>query len=283
MKRTIIILLTILSCLGVTAQDFNRSEYSFNIGGGVSCFQTNPTDGKAFRNGTFTTGLGYHFFFHPQWGIGTGVNYAEYNDGISINDFNTQQEAVNIETGSVFDFHVSMTGYRERHQVVTINIPLMLQFQSKGKTAFYAALGGKTNILFSAVNRAEGVVTTKGYFPNVNVTYENLPEYGFVHNQPIPGHKTGIKLKTAFMTSAELGVKWRPVDKFILYTGVYADYGLNNILNSSATDLVVYQSNTPAILAYNPAVNIYARQMKPFAIGLTIRVATEFMSRGRRN
>ena len=274
MKRTFFILTIFLTNLSVTAQDFNHSEYSFNIGVGVSDFRTNPTEGKAFQNSTITTGLNYHFFFNRQWGIGTGVNFTTYNDGITIDDYNKQQTAVNSETGSMFDFHVTMSDYKERHQIVMINIPLMLQFQSKGETAFYAALGGKAVSPFSAKNRAEGIFTSTGYFPNVNVTYENLPEYGFVNNQSFPGHKTNINLKTAFMASAETGVRWRPIEKLIFYTGVYVDYGLNNSLKSIDSDLVVYQSNAPAKFAYNNAANAYARQMKPFTFGITVRIAT---------
>ena len=273
MKRTIIIIATLLTCLGAAAQNFYSSEYSFYIGGGVSGFRTNPTEGKAFQGGTVTAGIGYHYFFNPQWGIGTGANFAFYNDGISINDYHKQQAAINKETGSPFDFHVSMFGYKEKHRAVMVAIPLMLQYQSEGETAFYAAMGGKVGIPLSAKNSPEGVFTTSGYFPNVNVTYENLPEYGFVHNQPFPGDKTNLKLKTAFLATAEFGVKWLTAEKINVYTGVYADYGLNSTLKSDGVNLVTYQTDAPAIFAYNSAAKAYAKQMKPFAIGIIVRIA----------
>ena len=274
MKRTFFSLVALLSCLGVTGQEFNHSECSFNIGGGLIDFQGKPSEGQAYRGATVSTGLGYHYFLKPQWGIGTGVTFSIYNDGITVGDYHKQQAATNKVTGSDFDFQVIMSDYKERHQVVMIHIPLMLQFQSRGETAFYAAIGGKAGIPFSAINRAEGVFTTSGYFPNVNVTYENLPEYGFVSNQPVPGYKTKLNLKTAFLASVETGVRWRPVEKLLFYTGVYVDYGLTNSKNSNATDIVVYNFDTPAIFVYNSAANVYAKQMKPFAFGITVRVAT---------
>ena len=277
MKRTIIISVTILACLGVTAQDFNPCEFSINTGGGVSGFQTRTAEGSTQRGPAITCGTGYHVFFNPFWGIGTGVNLAFYSDGIAIDDYSKQQTAINELTFNAFDFRVVMTGYREKHQAVMATIPLMLQYQSAGNTAFYVAAGGKAGIPLSTKSKPEGSFTTTGYFPNVNVTYENLPEYGFVNSQPVSVDKSGIKLKTAMAASAETGVKWRLSKTVSLYTGVYADLGLNNILKRPAqsenANLVVYQTYTPSKFYYNNAVNSYAKQMKPFTAGITVRVA----------
>ena len=276
MKKTIITIAAALTFLAATAQSFNRSEFSINIGDGASCFQTKPAIGENRWNWSGTAGLGYHFFFNSHWGIGTGANFAIYNGGISIDKYNQQQAATNILTGNKFDFLLTSSDYKEAQQAMTINIPLMLQFQTRGKTAFYAALGGKVAIPVSAKSQSEGKFTTTGYFPDWNMTYDNLPERGFVTNQAFPENKTDIKLKTAFMASAELGVKWRLGKKTSLYTGVYVDYGLNDILEKETAEnnnLVVYQPNTPAQFAYNTATNSYAKQMVPVAGGVTLRLA----------
>ena len=206
-KKTIIIILAIMTYFGVTAQDFSRNEFSINVGGGASSLQTKPTEGNDLWSWTGAAGLGYRFFFSRHWGIGTGANFAIYNGGISIKNYNQAQTATNISTGSVFDFLVSSPNYKGTIQTMMVTIPLMLQYQGADKTAFYVALGGKVGIPVSAKEQPKGDITTKGYFPNINVTYEDLPEYGFVTNQPFPENKTNISLKTAFMVSAELGVK----------------------------------------------------------------------------
>ena len=277
MKKTFITLAVILTCLGTAAQDFSRSEFSINVGGGASSFQNDPTQGKDRWNWTGTAGLGYHFFFSPHWGIGTGANFVLYNGGISIDNYNQKQATTNVATGNAFDFLVSSSNYKESQQAMMVTIPLMLQYQGTSETAFYAALGGKVGIPVSAKSQPKGNFTTKGYFPNLNVTYENLPDYGFVTDQAFPEDKTDIRLKTAFMASAELGVKWSLSDKISLYTGIYADYTFNNILDkesvAGSTNLVVYQLGTPALFAYNTATNSYAKQMKPLAGGITLRLA----------
>ena len=78
------------------------------------------------------------------------------------------------------------------------------------------------------------------------------------------------------MASAELGIKWLLVSKMSVYTGIFLDYGLNNLLNREAeptgANLVVFQPNTPATFTYNTAINSYGKQMLPLAIGVTARL-----------
>jgi len=277
MKKIIIILAMSLTFLGITAQEFNRYEFSANIGGGVSGLQTQPTEGTASQSWTISLGLGYHFFFNPQWGIGTGANFATYNGGISIADYATHQATTNNLTGDALDFMVSVPNYKERHQAMMATIPLMLQFQSTGNTIIYAAFGGKACLPLSANSKPNGRITSSGFYPIYNVTYDDMPEYGFVTNQAIPKDNTDIDMKTVFMASAELGVKRLLVNKMNLYLGLYFDYGLNDVLNRQTAagnidNIVVFQSDSPANFVYNTALNSYSKQMKPFAIGFTARL-----------
>ena len=278
MKKTIIILVISLTAMNMSAQEFDRTEITINAGGGVSGFQTQPTEGKSSQSWTATLGAGFHFFFNPQWGIGTGVNFAAYNGGMTIANYTTVQSTTNLVTGNALEFRVSTPNYREQHQAMMATVPLMLQFQSKGKTIIYAAVGGKAGFPFLAKSRSRGRITTTGYYPDLYVTYDDMPEYGFVTNQPFPKDKSDIELNTAFMASAEIGVKKLLVNKMNLYIGLFFDYGLNDILTKQTAaggsdNIVVYQPNTPAIFAYNTAVNSYSAQMKPFAIGVTARLA----------
>ncbi len=276
MKKIIIILATLLSGIGVAAQQFYRHEFSINAGSGMSSLQTKPTEGNDLWNWTAQAGLGYRFFFSQHWGIGTGVNFAAYNGGISIDDYSSSQNTIN-PSGTAFNFLVSSTDYKESLQAMMITIPLMVQFQTRGKTAFYAALGGKAAIPVSTTGRTEGSFTSTGKYDNINVTYKDLPRYGFVTDQAFPVNETDLTLNTAFMLSGELGVKWRLGKSTSLYTGIYADYGLNDILEKETApanaNLVVYQPNTPMQFAYNTATNSYTEQIAPLAAGITLRLA----------
>ena len=277
MKKTVFIFILSLTCFGVMAQEFNRSEVSINLGVGVSGFQTQPTRGNAFQSWTSTLGAGYHLFFNPKWGIGTGLNFAVYNGGITIPEYGKNQMTYNNLTSDVLDFQVYIPDFRETQQALMATIPLMLQFQSVGKTIYYGAIGGKAGIPLFAKARQKGLITTAGYYENLDVWYKHMPEYGFVDDQPFPKDRADFDLKVAFMASAEVGVKKILVNKMSLYLGLYFDYGLNDILKrkpdtGDSPNLVVYQPDTPTVFAYNTAVNSFAKQVKPFAIGFTARL-----------
>ena len=277
-RITITIIAAILTYSAAAAQDLNRHEFSANIGGGISGFQFRPTIGKDFWEGTSTFGLGYHYLLDPNWSIGTGANFTAYKGSISIKNYDQQQGAINTITGHTFDFFITSSAYEETQQAMMITIPLTAQYQYQfdEKMAFYVVFGFKAGIPVSGKSQSKSAFTTKGYYPNLNVTYEDLPDYGFVTNQPFPEGKTDFGLKTAIMMSTELGVKWPLGETKSLYAGIYADYGLNNILKKTTaanTNLVCYQSDSPAQFAYNTAVNSYAKKMKPFAIGITLRFA----------
>jgi len=263
---------------GTAAQDFTRHEYSITVGGGASGFQTRPTIGRNNGGWTGTAGLGYHYFFNPSWSIGSGANFAMYKGGMSINGYNQRQVTINSETGNTFEFSISTSKYREKQNALMITIPLMGQFlyQDAGPTAFYAALGAKVGIPLTAKSKSTGSFTTEGFFPNLDVTYKDLPDYGFVTNQSFPNKKTGVGLKTSFMLSAELGVKWSLGPMSSLYAGFYVDYGVNRVLdkvNADNTNIVVYQTDRPEVFNFNTAASLYARKAAPFAGGVTVRLA----------
>jgi len=181
-KIASIMIASILTCSMAAAQDFIRHEFSVNTGGGISGFQSRPTLGKDYWKSACTVGLGYHYLFNQQWSIGTGTNLAVYNGNISIKNYNQQQVATNTATDNTFNFLVSSSDYKETQRVMTITIPLMAQYQYpfEEKTAFYAALGFKMGIPVSAKSRSKGAFTTKGYYPNLNITYEDFPDYGLL-------------------------------------------------------------------------------------------------------
>ena len=283
-RITITIIATVLTCSAAVAQGFTRHELSISIGGGASGFQSQPTMGKEYWQWAGAAGLGYHYLIDQYWSIGTGINVAFYNGNIAINDYNQQQTAINSETGHEFDFLISSPHYKETQKVAMMTIPLMVQYQqnnqykSRGakKMAYYAALGCKVGMPVLAKNQSKGVFTTKGYYPNLDVTYEELPDYGFVTDQLFPEDKTNLELKTAIMASAEFGVKYRFGKTTSLYAGIYTDYGLNNMSkkeNKTNNTLVVYQSDSPPQFAYNTAINSYTKKTNPFAAGITLRFA----------
>ena len=279
MKQKIIsIILVLCICLPLTAQ--HRHEFSANIGGGLSTLNYKPTLGKFTGGYGGEAGLGYHYFFSPNWGIGTGVNFALYNsettsDNVFFGRFNTTTS--NTFAGRAIEFAYSFGDYKEEISATMLTIPLMVQYQTGGKIGLFAAVGGKVGIPLSANNKlTTGTLTTSAYFPDWHVTYDDLPQYGFGTYDGL-SKENDFKLKTAVMLSAELGAKFRFGNSMYLYVGGYLDYGLNDIRKQEGTGLAF--AYTPGAASYpegfaiNGSLAEMSDKISPLAIGGKIRVS----------
>ena len=248
-----------------------RNEFSINFGAGASSFQSNPVQGKDFIDWSGTFGFSNYFFFGSRLGAGFGINLVIYNGGITIDDYSSTQATTNTVTGNPFDFLVNSNFYRETHQAVLLSVPLMIKYRGSG---FYFAFGGKAGFPVFTSSRSEGRFSSRGYFPNLNVTFEDLPHLGFVSNKAFPNVDVDFDMKTVLILSVELGKRWRLGTKSSLYTGIYVDLDVTKQpLAASDDNLVVYRPRNPANLVYNSAINTYAQQISPVSGGITLRLA----------
>ena len=245
-KNIIIAMFPLLLSGGIFAQ--HDHEFSVYGGGGLSALKYKVTygDQKLGFGGHF--GLGYHFFFSPNWGIGTGAELGFYNSKVSMNNLDVRYGTTDIQ-GVPFDFISKVNTFKEKQHAMMLQIPLMLQFQTNkpdSKRQFFAAAGGKAGIPLNGKYRTTADLSNAGYYPYENALYDTQTFMGF---GDFAGRKANgsLDFKTAFFLSAEAGMKWKLNDKWSLYTGVYVDYGLNNIVETKNF------SPLPTIVEYNRA------------------------------
>ena len=180
MKKTILAFVLLL-CVNLFAQ--SRYEFSLYGGGGWSTVLYDkltfpPENGNG---GGWLGGLGYTFFFSDYSGLGLGAELAYYKSKLEHDE------------------------WRDRQRLMTLQIPLMLQFQGGDWHKFYFAAGAKAGV------------------PLYN---------GFSSDDPVYGGSKP-ELKTPILASAEMGMKWKFKEHVYLYTGAYLDYGLNSILRKT--------------------------------------------------
>ena len=276
MKQKIItVILASCICLQLLAQH----EFSINFGGGISTFDYKPAGGKYTYGYGGEAGLGYNFFFTPNWSLGTGVNLAMYNSETTMNDYSRTINQQSV-TGKLLRFSYTLSNYHEDISAMMLNIPLMLRFQTGGKIALYVAGGAKVGIPLSAEYEASRNISTNGYMPDYGVTYYGLPNEGFGDYQGVT-HKDDVELKLCFMVSGELGVKWRLSNAMNLYTGGYIDYGINNIKKGGTSkEMLGYNNNRiahfPENFSHSSMINSMNDNIIPFAVGLKIRLSYDF-------
>ena len=278
MRVLLIVLFILLGKVDIFAQE--KHEFSFYGGGGLSTLDYKATVGEQKSGSGGNFGLGYTFFFTPNWGLGTGVEFSSYKAGLDMDNagnLSVSYMTVDME-GISFEFRSVVNAYEEKQRTGFLQIPLMLQFQTDGRRQFYAAAGGKAGIPLNGKYRTTVSLSNSGYYAHENSLYDTQEFMGFGH---FAGKKYEGELdfKTAYFLSVESGVKWRLCDKLSFYAGAYLDYGLNNI--NTAKDqaaglrphFVEYNRANPPAFAVNSAISAFTGKMTPKSAGIKLRLA----------
>lgn len=279
--KIIIISIFVLSALPGKAQ-FVHHEFSLYGAGGISEMQYDTKIGDRKTGFGGNAGIGYTFFFTPNWGIGTGAEISFMNTKYDLSPFTGSTPANDGE--EEFEFRYTIDRYSEKQKTLNINIPLMLKYQTGGKTKFYAAVGGKVGFpVESSYKIKSASIKTSGYYPQYGNELFTPAFMGFGEFQT-PEKKEDLPLKTMIMLSAESGVKWKLAKSLSLYTGAYIDYGLNNISDSRQNEkIVTYNSQSPAEFKYHSILDSHYNEsgrtqnftgkVIPFSVGIKVALA----------
>ncbi|MDR0873379.1 MAG: OmpA family protein [Prevotellaceae bacterium] len=147
--------------------------------------------------------------------------------------------------------------YKETQQAVFVNIPLTLQVRAGNNHKFYLNFGGKIG------------------FPVI----DDWNKYEIKD-----GADGKLKFNYSIMATAETGVQWKLSKVTSLYTGVYADFGVTDIMKdadrsqelstpSTPEIRLATQFNNSALLSSVSGEPIVKNNVAPFALGLKLRLA----------
>ena len=295
MKKLIIAIVIGFSSFAAFGQNLpNRHEVSIWGAGGISSLQYKPSYGDHKIGFGGMAGIGYHYFFNQEWSLGIGVEYSILNSKSKYDLFEDVYNTVDNTSTMYLRIHTEGTDFKQKQQAGYINIPLMVRYQTKelweGYT-LYAAFGPKVGIPVNSSFESEGVITTKGYRldlgsgePITSDPYINMPHRGFgTYDYKSDGE---LDLKLNYILSLEAGVKWEFNNNWGLYTGLYFDYGLNNIINKSdeVSRFIHYDKENPAEYASNSIFdskhsleNIdYVDKVKTVSFGVKAQLAFGF-------
>ena len=262
-------------------------EFSIWGGGGISTLNYEVSIGdRSLKNifgGHF--GLGYHYFFSPNWGVGTGFELAFYNNMYNLKNLQFSYPTTDID-GNNFEYRSNINKLKEKQNAMFLQIPLMMQYESRVKgDKFFVAFGGKFDIPLSGKYKNSASLSNSGWYEYEQSLYNTQEFMGFGNYK---GKKSSgdLDLKIAFTLSVDLGLKWRLKEHWALYTGIYADYGFINTLNSKKVadlpSIVEYNVNNPKNFEINSILNSqytqspakkFTEKAYPWAGGLKLRLA----------
>jgi len=266
------------------SKPFCRNEFLTWVGGGFSSLNYSPTLGDRDYRAGGIVGLGYGLHFNPHWSLGLGVELALYNMKMQVDDL-TDSYSTEDQDGLAIDYYTKIDHYMERQRLYTFNVPVWLQFQTPlgdSEHEFYIALGAKLGVPLSIKYKIEDAeLKTFAYYEKWNQTFYRQTDLGLGDNS---GKilKEDLKHNIVCMGMAETGIKWTLSPKLNLYTGLYFDYGFNDVIKKHDTRFLEYNHQNPENFINNSVLtseytqngktNSFTDRVSTVALGLKIRL-----------
>lgn len=212
--------------------------------------------------------IGYSYFFHKNWGVGTGLGVAHfrtigrYNGGFSNDEFLSLGGQVDDDNTpgqpKDYELRVRLANWEERQTATYLEIPLLLQFQHKfglkQKFGLYFNVGAKVQIplgskyeVLDSDYEGDPRLNVSGFYPapaNMDVGAPNWPGvpyhgFGSIHNpNEVLGWNDKTKLKMSVAGTAEFGFLFAVARRVDLSLGAYIDYGFNNVKKGDSKSLI---------------------------------------------
>jgi len=248
-----------------------RNEISLWGTGGISRLQNRPIFGKIDNSFGYGFGIGYSYFLSKKWGLSTGLEYAFYKNKISLFNFSNAYETMDILNNPI-TYNTKVENYSEKLFIGILNLPISVLYQTGGNHKFFASAGLKLGLpVFAKYCGGSSVLTASGYYPAYDQTeiWQNDLGYGVFNINEKNGK---LDLGVSVMGTFETGVKWNTSIGTALYTGVFVDYGFNNVLNNyySKKQFMEYNHDMPCQPVMNTAC-VLTDRLSPLAFGIKVK------------
>jgi hypothetical protein len=271
------------TCFTVLLWADEQEKHEFTLGGAMGMSGLKPAlNGLKSGNGGIM--LGYSYFFNDEMGVSTGLEMSFGKWDSSVDQISDSYLTGDGE--EPFEFRSSISGYTEVQTSTYLVLPVLFRFQYplfNDDHLTYFSIGGKVGFPLRARYKTSGATfTTSAYYPEYNVLLESPESRGlgtFTEGEQV----SDLHLKTRFMLSAEMGMKWDVSNQFSLYTGLCLDYGLNNINGKRGQSLLVYDPEKPANFRFNSTLHSqytqdgrtrpFISRINPVFIGVVVCVA----------
>ena len=253
LKTTVIIVFGLLSVMIVCSQE--RHEISVSVAGGLSTINYSPHVGQSKNKIGSTIGFGYNYKLTNYWSIGSGIEMLNCKSEYTADNLSDSYAANDGEDD--FIFHTTIKEYNEKQNISYLNIPFIVMFQQPifGKNSFFVSAGFKLGVPVMERIDVNASFNNYGYYPKWENPIKDNPYFmGFGEFQS-ENKKGNIEIKTLYSLSVESGMKWNLGHKLNIYSGIYCDYGLNNIQKVSDKRMIQYNNIEPSNYIHNSIVN----------------------------
>ncbi|WP_150452258.1 hypothetical protein [Arenibacter lacus] len=286
--KNIIIMPVIVLVLGgisghVLAQSNN--EVSFNLHGSFSKLGYEALEQKSKLENGFGIGSMYAYYFSENWSLGTGAELQYMKGAFSRSKIQGAYMSQDSE-GEEFEFRYRADSFSESQEVYFLNIPFQIQYESLGKTRFYAVAGVKTGfVLASDYQSLSTSLKTSGYYEQYDAELTEPKFSGFGEFGRVKNSNSNLALKTNVLAHLESGAKLILENKRSLYLGLFLDYGLKDIKPGLSKERIVeYNNQNPTAYSFGSLITArrdvlpgqYVEELRTLAFGLKVQYGFQF-------
>jgi hypothetical protein len=170
-----------------TAKTINYPHLYWGFAAGYNMLEIASDNADVLLSNTAspTGGLYFELRINKWLGIETGGNYLMYSGDASFksNGYTTMQEGLVDADGDRYDATYNASGVKESWEASYVEIPLAVKLQlMAGKWTFYLKPGASYNLVASSSYTQKGTYSRSGYYPDYDITFDNLPTHGFYKN-----------------------------------------------------------------------------------------------------
>lgn len=238
----------------------------FQIGGGVGSIVsairdelTMPASGTGYElfGVSALVQLQYAWYFHKNWGIGLGLWMTNYTShGYLGGDVIYSGAGINDSDGENYEHHAQINRWHEKQIIHTVGVPVSIQAQTWNKrntAGFFADLGAAPSYaVMSSYRLTEGEIEHWQKLPQrggaeVHQSHEFTTVDYANGGSPDVKQKGTVAVKPLITAFADMGVLIKMSKQTNLLLGLYGQYTVNNIQNSSQRELAWRDSRYPCL------------------------------------
>lgn len=277
MKKTIM-KLNVKNTIGITAfliSQVMSAQFYVGVQSGAGSILSNIKATSASYELGGAIKVGYIYSLSNHIGIGTGIEFSQYKQDVFLSNSSATLSNYEVDPStSAFEYKITASNYKERQTLHAIQIPLFVQYKmniNKGIDFNFRA-GAKYFLPVNYKIKATATnVNGTGYYPDVNLTIDDLPEYGF-GSQSNYSASGEYETKGIVMSMFELGFTFDMGAKNALYVAMFLENGYGSILDQDKDES--YIGYNPTSDADRKANGLYSTdenaKIRPVAFGVTL-------------
>jgi hypothetical protein len=264
--------------LGIVAVLFSTgasAQFYVGVQSGMTNIQSDVKGVAAGHEIGGAVKAGYIYNITEHIGIGSGVEFAQYKQKVFLTQGDATQSSFEVdETTSAFVYNVTSANYQEEQILQAIQIPLFVQYKKNINKGIDFNLRAGAKYFLPVKYKIEATannVNGTAYYPDVNLTIDDLPEYGFggQSNYSATGE---YQTNGIVMSMFELGFTFDMGTKNALYVAMFLENGYGSILDQDKEES--YIGYNPTSVTDREANGLYSTdknaKIRPVAFGLTL-------------